>query len=183
MQIKKVEEIHSTKWLTFKSATYLNKEGKELKWDWISRKGGREVVTCICHSKTSNKYLLITQPRVACNKIVIEFPAGLVDEGENYEQAALRELKEETGYVGEVKNVILPVVKSAGLTDEATAIVEFIVDEKAISKTEMEETEDIQHVWLTPSAILKLIKELDREKYAVDTLVTSYFLGYASKKK
>jgi len=31
---------------------------------------------------------------------VIEVPAGLIDEGETAEEAALRELKEETGYVG-----------------------------------------------------------------------------------
>lgn len=31
---------------------------------------------------------------------MIEVPAGLIDEGETAEEAALRELKEETGYVG-----------------------------------------------------------------------------------
>ena len=34
--------------------------------------------------------------------MVIEVPAGLIDAGETAEQAAVRELKEETGYVGVV---------------------------------------------------------------------------------
>ena len=33
---------------------------------------------------------------------MIEIPAGLMDPGESAEQCAIRELKEETGYVGKV---------------------------------------------------------------------------------
>ena len=42
------------------------------------------------------------QFRPPINKVCIEVPAGLIDEGETPEVCALRELKEETGYVGEV---------------------------------------------------------------------------------
>jgi 8-oxo-dGTP pyrophosphatase MutT (NUDIX family) len=44
--------------------------------------------------------ILQKQYRPPIDKITIEVPAGLIDAGETAEQAAVRELKEETGYVG-----------------------------------------------------------------------------------
>jgi ADP-ribose pyrophosphatase len=46
--------------------------------------------------------VLQKQYRPPLDKVVIEIPAGLIDAGETAQQAAIRELKEETGYVGVV---------------------------------------------------------------------------------
>jgi len=185
MKIKEIKELFGTKWLSFKDATYFNKEGKEMKWNFISRKAEAKVVTIICRSQTTGKFLLISQPRVPVNKVVIEFPAGLIDQGESVQTAGLRELKEETGYEGQNITESPFVVKSAGLSDEVTAVVELEVDEKAVGKTEMENTEDIEAFWMTPEEFLKMEKKLDPTKIIIDVQVWFYFHGLltAEKKK
>lgn len=44
-------------------------------------------------------FVIISQYRHAIGTITTQFPAGAIDAGETAEQAALRELEEETGYV------------------------------------------------------------------------------------
>jgi len=76
--------------------------------------------------------LLVEQYRPPVGRATLEFPAGLIDEGETPEQAALRELREETGYVGEACKIPPTVSKqvcmSPGLADETVHVVVVTVD-------------------------------------------------------
>ena len=51
--------------------------------------------------------LFVTQYRHAAKKYTLEIPAGKVEEGETPKQAALREMREEIGYVGK----LLPILR------------------------------------------------------------------------
>lgn len=60
------------------------------------REGSASIVVPITKD---NKSLVIVQPRVfKSNPVSIEVPAGYLDPGENHLEAAIRELREETGY-------------------------------------------------------------------------------------
>lgn len=48
-----------------------------------------------------NELVLVEQPRVGIDDVTIEIPGGTIDDGEQPELAARRELLEETGYAAE----------------------------------------------------------------------------------
>ena len=65
----------------------------------------------------ADRTVLITQYRPPVDAYVVEFPAGLIDAGESAEIAALRELKEETGYTGTLKKCTDIMVSDPGMTN------------------------------------------------------------------
>ena len=62
-------------------------------------------IVAILQKPSGPELLLQKQFRPPINKVVIEVPAGLVDAGESAAQSAVRELREETGYHGEVSEI------------------------------------------------------------------------------
>lgn len=79
-------------------------------------------IIAILDKSAGPEILLQKQFRPAVNKICVEIPAGLIDEGETAETCAIRELREETGYVGKVipRNGLNPIMfNDPGTFEEA----------------------------------------------------------------
>ncbi|KAK9700969.1 hypothetical protein K7432_011958 [Basidiobolus ranarum] len=74
-------------------------------------------VVAIIHQEKQKSIVLVVQYRPAVDTFTIEFPSGLIDKDEDVKAAALRELKEETGYVGELLNISPTICYEPGLTD------------------------------------------------------------------
>tara|TARA_B100001059_G_C17729003_1_gene525099 strand:- start:328 stop:858 length:531 start_codon:yes stop_codon:yes gene_type:complete len=93
-------------------------------WEYVTRVGARGVVGVIAVTP-ENMLVLVEQFRPPLSARVLELPAGLVgdDREESFEDAARRELLEETGFEAETIEDLFVGPSSAGLTDEMVRIV------------------------------------------------------------
>ena len=150
--------LAATPWLALESLTYRDATGKERKWDLVTRvtkkkESSADAVAVFAKLQAEGKEtktLLVKQFRPPVDKYTLELPAGLIDEGETAGEAALRELKEETGYTATVESVSPPLAMSPGMTDESIHFVTVVVDldspANANPKQALEETESIDVV-------------------------------------
>lgn len=88
----------------------------------VVRHSGSVVVLAVDESSGSLRVLLEKQYRHAAGRLLLELPAGRIDEGENELKAAKRELLEETGYSARSWKRILHFWASPGFVAEAMSI-------------------------------------------------------------
>mmetsp|Transcript_573 Transcript_573/g.782 ORF Transcript_573/g.782 Transcript_573/m.782 type:complete len:218 (+) Transcript_573:84-737(+) len=106
------------RWLKLAKLTYEDQEGHSRQWEMSqrsTRKGEVDGVAVVCKllkQGEPTKTVLVSQFRPPANAYVLEVPAGLVDGNETAEEAAIRELKEETGFVASRVTHVSPVVLS-----------------------------------------------------------------------
>ena len=117
------------RWSNLVEFSYEDEKKQIRKWEGLHRKNNAEAVIIIAKMEPSERHIIIRQFRPPTNSYILEFPAGLVDRGETHEQTAIRELSEETGYVGEVEKISPMLYSSPGILSEAVSFVNMQVDE------------------------------------------------------
>ncbi|GKV55834.1 ADP-ribose pyrophosphatase [Sporosarcina sp. NCCP-2222] len=90
-----------------------------------------------------NEILLVEQYRHPGNGMFLEIPAGKMEEGETWEEAIVREVREETGYVSEDPPIQLGEFMVNPATQTNKVITFLIVDAEKKFEQELDETERI----------------------------------------
>lgn len=102
-----------------------------------------------------DKILFVKQFRSGCERILLELPAGLIDQNESPKDAAIRELREETGFSSSNISYIGGFYSSPGFTDELVHI--FIAKDLFKSPLNLDEDENIQLVSFSTTKIPSLL--------------------------
>lgn len=132
----------------------------------------------IPYNKNLKKFLLIKQYRPSWRRISLEFPAGVVDPGENLIETAYRELEEETGFKALTMNEIGTFPTSARTTQTFSI---FYTDSMIETKKNLDEGEFIEdQLWLTAEEIETAI---DQKEMIGVSHIASWYRFQAKQKK
>jgi ADP-ribose pyrophosphatase len=174
MRIIGEQVLHEQTWTLLKEKHYLDTGGREGRWTYIERRERREAAVIIATTQQSASLVLIEQFRIPFETEVLEFPAGLIDPGETPEQAACRELAEETGYTGKVIHVGPGVSSTAGLSTEIVHMVYMLVAEEPAVVPQHEGSERIRVFTLRPEEIGRFLSECEQGNRILDAKLYTY---------
>ena len=171
MEFVNLEKVGGGKFITRYDATYRTSEGNLKRYEMISRNPNveslddiknspAEAVVIIAHDETNDKILINKEFRMAVGNYAYNFPAGLIDPGEDARTAAKRELWEETGLDLYEIDEIWPISYSAvGVMNERAIVIIGKARGEFAPSTSAEE--EIEAKWFS--------KQEMRELLAVDT--------------
>ncbi len=104
----------------------------------------------------ADNVLLVKQYRYAIGREMLELPAGTLEKNEPPENAAPRELKEETGYTAQSWELLTRFFSSPGILTEEMRV--YLARDLSAGKSEPEGDEDLQLVKMPLSQALALVE-------------------------
>lgn len=150
-QRKKRETIFDSPWITLFLDDIVNQNQASLKYNVVHFKN-ESVVAVI---RKGDQFLVTENYRYPIGELQIEFPSGGMDEGESPEQAAQREVLEETGIRISCTEHRYSFYPSNGISDQKIHII--IADENG-GKLMPQEDEILKCYWLPKDELLHQVK-------------------------
>ena len=177
--LKKCSEDYGIKSMELLSKTTEGYIGKEVyrielnngivrKMDRITKMGGYGNAVIIIPVTEDGKFVMIIESRPNIkNAVAIEFPAGMVDEGEEPLDAARRELLEETGYSCERIHEIENHFQDQGCS---SAVIRIFLAEgcKKTAEQRLDDTESIRYLEMSYDEIYDMVMNADTNKIGMN---------------
>ena len=168
MKFKSIKKIYEGKFLSYYIADFINRDGNIKAYEFISRdkniteenfgKNKPVGVGSVAFNVGKTKILLQKEFRPATNRWIFNFPAGLIDKGEDAVSAIKRELKEETGVdLVKVDAVLSPSYASQGTSDELMQIVICECEGEIVNSSFADE--EIVARWYTKEEVKELLDD------------------------
>ncbi|PGH01153.1 hypothetical protein AJ80_09048 [Polytolypa hystricis UAMH7299] len=171
------------RWIRLVKTIYTDPEGVTRTWESAERQtrptncpiDGVGIVTILTKPTGGPELLLQKQYRPPIDKVTIEIPAGLIDAGETPEECAVRELREETGYVGVAEERSPVMFNDPGFCNTNLNMVHVRVDmslpENQNPQPQLEDNEFIESFSVPLTGLFAELKRLEGEGYAIDARV------------
>ena len=172
--IGKIQQKQTNRFLSYYELEAINRDGSTFPYYMVSRNPDPDTLKAVTHHNkpdgvilygvygdNKDKVVLIRQYRYPIGGYVYEFPAGLVEPGEELVSAGVREMFEETGLVFtpvEAGSYMKPFFTTVGMTDESCGTV-FGYCSGEPTNTHQESSEDIQVVIADRAECRRILKE------------------------
>lgn len=173
--IKDLKQITHNRFLNYFEITAVDRNGKEFPYYFSSRaadesglfmrcpqKGPDGVAIFSVYGEKQDQVVLIRQFRYPLGGYVYEFPAGLVEKGETPRDAAVREIKEETGLTLSLLDpdpmFERPFFMTVGMTDENCSMV-YGHCTGQVSTKGLEPSEELQVVLADRDEVRRILRE------------------------
>lgn len=173
-RIHDVQKLTDKRFLNLYQLDVTHRDGTPGKYYVASRRDRREKLRALAHDTApdgvvifgvygpeKDKVVLIRQYRYPVDGYVYEFPAGLVEPGEDAREAGIREMFEETGLTFQVReggSFTRPFFTSVGLTDESCATL-FGYCQGTPTNRNQEGSEDIQVILADREECRRILRE------------------------
>jgi len=178
-RIDRSELLCSGKFLAYKKIYYTDAKGVARHWEAVDRTGSTgeaHAVFIVAKIVPDNEIILVRQFRPPAGKLMVEFPAGLIDPGESAETTAIRELYEETGFEGKVLYTTEGGFSSPGMTGESIVLAAMEIDgsrypQCMLPGNHQEECENIEVFRVKIGELDQFIQKMESENCGIDSKI------------
>ena len=178
MEFLGMEKVKDGKYLKNYELTYLNKAGREKKYEIVSRSEitgpealGKRVSGVSIVAYHEDRLLLLREFRMGVNRYIYNLCAGMIEEGESMEECISRELYEETGWsVKKIRTILPPSFAAVAFSDVKTQIA--FVEAEGSFEDHTSDNEQIDAKFYSKEEVREL---LETEEFSSRAQMAAYF--------